>query len=130
MDVFQNLITLDIQVAAMMLTNIISGFSLSGVCKHYTYLSYYLTFLQTMFMIKVNTSLNPVDVWWFNWFWCLVLYSFIISIPIGVFEFMCIEYVERIPNNRIVNILMKVIYCCLILMTALIPLLICDPDKC
>lgn len=128
MDVFQNLITLDIQVAAIIVANIISGFSLSEMCKNYTYLSYYLTFLQTMFMIKVNTSMNPFEVWWFNWFWCIVLYSFILSILVGLLEFI-IQPTFNIERKLITDCL-KVLYFSIFVLTSVVVLVICDPNKC
>ena len=128
MDAFQNLITLDIQVAAILVSNIIGGMSLSNMCPVYTYISYYLTFMQAMFLIKVNTSLDATQVWWFNALWCIVLDSYIASILFGIVEFM-IQAEYTITRKCVINIL-KSLYFILFLVTSIIFLTICDPDKC
>lgn len=128
MDAYQNLITLDIQVAAMIVSNILGNVSFGYFCPIYLNISYYLTFLQAMFIIKVNTSLDPTQVWWFDTFWCIVLYSYIVSILFGLFEFTVIPHLW--VKRKSVVIILKILYLCLFVATTIIVTSICDPDKC
>jgi hypothetical protein len=134
MDDFQTLLMLNMQVVTMIASSVTTSISVSYVCPLYTYLSFYLTFAQSMFLIKVNTSLGISQAWWFNSVWCFILYSYVASILFGVLEFVTqfdmTRIVEYMIKNRLLLNALKVFYFGLFTVTAVVILSICDPRKC
>lgn len=132
MESFQVLVSLNVQVGIMFASTVAINCLYQKLCPLYSFASLYLSFLQSMFLIKINTSPGVEAVGWFDTLWCIVLYSYVVFTVLGILELITSPITELFLRKQSERVLLAfgIAYFILFLATAVVILVICDPSIC
>lgn len=95
------------QSFAIIIMTIMMLFSRNITDKYITWgisslINLYLLFIQVLFLIKINASLG-LDVddlpWWFNYYWCIVLYTFLAFMVFYIIEIIFSDQISKITHT-------------------------------